>query len=275
MIRKKTKEEIKILREGGKILANIIKELGEMVRPGVDTKKINDRAIELILEAKGRPAFKDLPMADGRKFPTAICASIDNQVVHAPALPTRVLKNGQIIKIDIGMEFPLIKNKKSKVIYNKHSNLGGFYTDMAKTFLVGNVSPEAKKLVAVTRECLNLAIKQVKPQNDLNDIGRAIQKHAEKNGFSVVREMVGHGVGHEVHEDPQIPHYEVRDGSMRIVSLKPGMVIAIEPMINTGEWMIKASDDGFAWETVDGGLSAQFEHTIAITENGCEVLTRL
>lgn len=257
MIRKKTKAQIKTLAVGGKILANITKELGKMVKPGVSTKEIDRKAIELIVAAKGRPSFKGLSMSDGRAFPSAICASIDNQVVHAPAIPGRILKNGQIITIDIGMEYESL------------------YTDMAETFLVGNVSDEAKKLVEVTRECLELAIKQIKPKNNVNDIGRAIQCYAEKNGFSVVRDMVGHGVGFAVHEAPQIPHYEVKDGSMDIVTLKPGMVIAVEPMINTGSSRIKLASDGFAWETVDGGLSAQFEHTIAVTEDGCEVLTRL
>ena len=146
---------------------------------------------------------------------------------------------------------------------------------MARTFVVGEVSPKIEKFVSTVEECLTIGIKKVLPGNDLNDIGKAIQKHAEKQGYSVVRDMVGHGVGHEVHESPQVPHYEVKDGSMNIIKLKPGMVIAIEPMINFGDWQIELAKDGFTWVTRDNSLSAQFEHTVVITEDGYEILTLL
>ncbi len=275
MIRTKTKEEIEILREGGKILANIIENIGKKIQSGVSTGDLEKLAEKMMKEAGGRPAFKNLMMPDGRPYPSVLCTSIDNEVVHAPAIPARVLKHGQIIKIDIGMEYPLTQEKRAGRIVNKYSDLGGYYTDMAKTFIVGDASDEIKKFVKTTEECLQIGIEQARPGNSLNDIGKSIQRHAESNGYSVVRDMVGHGVGHDVHESPQVPHFEVKDGSMPNAKLRPGMVIAIEPMINMGGWRIMPDKDGFTWVTVDGSLSAQFEHTIAITEKGPVVLTEI
>lgn len=272
MIRIKTKQEIGIIRLGGVILANIIDKIGKEIRPGVSTADLDRLAQDLIAIAGGRPSFFRLKMAPGLFFPSAICASIDNEVVHAPAVPGRILKNGQIIKIDIGMEYPL-DGSLAGAPRNKHSTQGGYYTDMAKTFIVGDAPKKTKDLVRVTEECLQLGIAQALPGKNLNDIGRAIQRHAESQGFSVVRDMVGHGVGHSLHEAPQVPHYEVKDGSMKIEKLKPGMVIAIEPMINQGGYKIKPGDDDLTWVTADGSLSAQFEHTVAVTEEGNEVLT--
>jgi len=263
MIRIKTKKEIEILKEGGRELSSILASLAKMAKPGVSTADLEREALKMIKDFGGRPAFKDLEMFNDVYFPSALCTSINNEVVHAPAIPGRILKNGDVLKIDIGMEYPLNKEPR-----NKYSKLGGYYTDMARTVIVGEASSEIKKFVKTTKECLELGIKQVKPGNNLNDIGRAIQTHAEKNGYSVVREMVGHGVGHEVHEAPQVPHYEVKDGSMEIYTLKPGMVIAIEPMLNMGSWEIESADDNFTFITKDGSLSAQFEHTIAVTEDG-------
>ena len=270
MIRIKTKKEIEILRDGGKKLAFILDNLVKLSKPGVSTAFLEEEALRMMKEIDARPAFKDLEMFNDVYFPSTLCTSINDEVVHAPAIPGRVLNNGDVLKLDIGMEYPLNKEPR-----NKYSDLGGYYTDMARTVIVGEASPDVEKFVRTTKECLDLGIAQVKPGNNLNDIGRAIQKHAEKNGYSVVREMVGHGVGHEVHEDPQVPHYEVKDGSMKIYTLKPGMVIAIEPMLNMGSWEIESADDNFTFITKDGSLSAQFEHTIAITEKGHIVITDL
>ena len=270
MIRIKTKKEIEILRDGGKKLALILDNLVKMVQPGISTEDLEREALKMMKEIGGRPAFKDLEMFNDVYFPSALCTSINDEVVHAPAIPGRVLNNSDVLKLDIGMEYPL--NGKYK---NKYSELKGYYTDMARTVIVGDASEEIKKFVRTTKECLDLGIAQVKPGNNLNDIGRAIQKHAEKNGYSVVRDMVGHGVGHEVHESPQVPHYEVKDGSIENYILKQGMVIAIEPMLNMGSWEIKSVDDNFTFITSDGSMSAQFEHTIAITEKGNIVITDL
>jgi len=268
MIRIKTKKEIEILRDGGKKLSFILDSVAKLAQVGVSTETLEKKALEMMKEIGGRPAFKDLEMFNDVYFPSALCTSINDEVVHAPAIPGRILQNGDVLKIDIGMEYPL--NGKYK---NKYSELKGYYTDMARTVIVGEASMEVQKFVKITKECLELGIAQVKPGNNLADIGKAIQKHAEKNGYSVVRDMVGHGVGHEVHEEPQVPHYEVKDGSMKMHVLKPGMVIAIEPMLNMGSWEIESADDNFTFVTKDGSLSAQFEHSIAVTEKGHIVIT--
>lgn len=260
MIIIKTDTEIRIMRAGGKILAGILKRLGEMVEPGAATGELEEAACALIAKAGGRPAFKGYANHDSLPFPTALCASINNEVVHAPALPSRTLKSGDIIGIDIGMEYPFGKGKH------------GYYTDMAATFAAGKISKEAKKLINATKKSLDAGIKKAKPGNTLNDIGKAVQQRVEKEGFSVVRELVGHGVGIEVHEDPQVPNYEIFDEAENCV-LKPGMTIAIEPMVNAGGWRVRCGRNGFTILTYDGSLSAHFEHTVAVTKTGCEILT--
>lgn len=273
-ITKKTKEEIKVLREGGKILANILEKAAVAAKPGATTGELEEITHSLIVKAGGRPSFKNHIMYCGRGFPSALCTSINHEIVHGPALPSRVLKSGDVLGLDLGMEYPL-KRKPGDPI-NKRSKLGGFYTDMAKTVIVGGEASErVKKLVETTKKSLELAINRVRPGNTLNDIGKAIQQYVESQGFSVVRELVGHGVGYTVHEDPQVPNYEIKDNSLDNVTLEPGMVIAIEPMVNIGGWRVETVDDGFTIVTADGSLSAHFEHTVAITENGHEILTLL
>jgi len=264
MIIIKTEKEIAIMRQGGKILASILKKLIKEVQPGVSTGHLEKMANSLIKQAGGRPSFKGYKsMHEAYAFPTALCTSINNEIVHAPALPSRKLKLGDIIGIDLGLEYPYSKN------------LPGYYTDMAVTIPVGKVSKEAKKIITVTKKALELAIKQVKPNSSLNDIGRAIQQYVEAQGFSVVRELVGHGVGTAVHEEPQVPNYEIVDKSMKNIILKPGMAIAIEPMVNAGDWKVKNGDDGFTILTNDDSLSAHFEHTVVVTKKGCEVITKM
>lgn len=272
MITRKSEAEIKVLKKGGKILSDILKRVSSMVKPGVGTFDLEKEACTLIKKAGGRPAFKGY--RQGKKeaaFPTALCTSINEEVVHAPATPNRVLKEGDIISIDVGMEYP-IKKKKEQGVSNKYSKLGGFYTDMAVTLPVGEVSDlKILDLIEATRESLNLAIKKVKPGATINDIGKTIQKHAEDKGFSVVRDLVGHGVGHEVHEDPQVPNYEI--SFFDDIVLKPGMVIAIEPMLNLGSYEIDIASDDMTIKTLDGSMSAHFEHSVAVTKNGCIILT--
>lgn len=267
----KTKEEIELIREGGIILAEIMNKLSLMVEPGINTEVLEKEVLRIMKEKGGRPAFRGYMMPNGKGFPSALCTSINHEIVHAPAIPGRVLKSGDIIGIDMGMEYPYNSDKKPR---NKYSQGGGYYTDMARTFLIGDVVPDVKKLVEVTERSLYLAIEQVRPGNTLNDIGRAIQRYAEKNGFSVVRELVGHGVGYSVHEDPQVPHYEITDKSIPNIILQPGMVLAIEPMINMGVWKISDGDDGFTFETADRSLSAHFEHTVVVTDKGCDIITK-
>lgn len=264
MIITKTKKEIEVMRQGGKILAGILKKLCQAVEPGITTGQLEEMALTLIKAAGARPSFKGYKsMMETKAFPTALCTSINDEIVHAPALPSRKLKNGDIIGIDVGIEFPYAETRH------------GYYTDIAATVPVGKISREAAKLISVTRRSLDVAIEKVKPGNNLNDIGSAVQDFVEAQGFTVVRDLVGHGVGTAVHEDPQIPNYSISDGSLENHTLKPGMTLALEPMVNIGNYNIKGMPDGYTIATADGSLSAHFEHTIAVTKDGHMVLTAL
>ena len=275
MIYIKSKEEIAAIKAGGRILAHILKVLKEAVKPGVNTADLEEMMLVMVQEAGGRPAFKDYPMGDDIYFPSAICASINEEVVHGAAIPGRILKEGDIIDLDIGMEWPVNKKMRDKfdLPTNIESPAGGYYTDMCATVPVGIISKEAKKLLEVTRACLDAGIKQVRPGAHLNDIGGAVQKLAESAGYGVVRDMVGHGVGYYAHEDPDVFHYLVNPRSSANVELQEGMVICIEPMINLGTHRITVAKNGFTILTADKSLSAHFEHTIAVTKNGHRVLT--
>lgn len=247
MIIIKTEKEIELIKEGGKILASIMDELEKMVAVGIKTVDIDKKALQLAEKHNAKPSFKGY-----RGFPAGVCTSINDKVVHT--VPgNEELKEGDIIGIDFGL------------FYKEH------YTDMARTIAVGNISEKAEKLIKVTKESLNLGIDQVKPGNKIGDIGHAIQTYVESNGFSIVRELVGHGVGKAVHEDPQIPNFGTK-GKGPI--LKSGMVIAIEPMVNIGGYEIRLLDDGWTFATKDGSLSAHFEHTVAVTKDGHEILTK-
>jgi methionyl aminopeptidase len=249
MIYYKTQKEIEIIGAGGKILAQILKQVAAEVKPGIGTKDLDDLAERLILQKGGQPSFKNYcPSSSDRPFPTTLCTSINDEVVHAPAIPNRILKEGDIIGLDIGMQYK------------------GLYTDMAVTVGVGQISKSAQRLLNVTQEALNLGIEQVKEGNHISDIAKAIQVYAEKNGFSVVRELVGHGVGKKVHEEPNVPNF-LTDES-RLIPIKRGMVLALEPMVNIGGWQIDTADDDMTFVTADGSLSAQFEHTVALDHNG-------
>ena len=255
MITIKKDNEIELLRQGGKILARILKQLLAEVKPGATTGHLEQMADWLIKQAGGRPAFKGFKSdKDSKPYPTVLCACINNEVVHAPSLPSRELKSGDIVGIDIGFEYE------------------NFYTDMAATVGVGKISREAQKLIRVTKEALALGLREVRPGNSLNNIGKAIEQYVKANHFSVVRDLAGHGVGYSLHEDPQVPNYDL-SYSKKII-LKPGMVLAIEPMVNAGDWRVKEGSDKFAVLTADDSLSAQFEHTVLVTESGNEILTK-
>ncbi|MFA6513688.1 MAG: type I methionyl aminopeptidase [Patescibacteria group bacterium] len=275
MIYIKKEKEIDIIREGGRRLAAILEALINETKPGVSTGSLEDLANRLIKTTGGSPAFKDYPMGDGIIFPSSLCVSINNEVVHGSALPSRLIKNGDIVDLDIGMEWPTTKELRANFSapINSHSKDGGYFTDMCATVGVGKVSQEAKKLMNVTRQCLMEGIKQVKPGNKINDIARAVSSLAKKNGYGVVRDLVGHGVGYFAHEEPDVFNFEIRENSPENIVLKPGMVIAIEPMINIGDWRIKVAKNGYTILTADNSLSAHFEHTIAVTEDGFEILT--
>ena len=276
MVYQKNSEEIRIISEGGFILARILKEMIAEVKPGVSTLALENILVKRIKEAGGRPAFKDYDMGGGIFFPSALCASINEEVVHGTAIPGRLLKSGDIIDLDIGMEWPIDPQVRAAVHapLNKFSASGGFFTDMCATVAVGKVSAAAKKLLKVTQECLMAGINQAKPGNTLNDIGSAIQFIAETHGYGVVRDLVGHGVGYFAHEDPNVFNYAIPPKSSENIVLEVGMVIAIEPMINAGTWKVKTAKNDYTILTADNSLSAHFEHTVAITENGPEILTK-
>jgi len=242
--------ELEVLRRSNRLVAETLRELGARLRPGVITLEL-DRFAEAYLRERGaRPAFKGY-----RNYPFTICASVNAAVVHGfPS--SRALQEGDILSLDMG------------------AVVDGYYGDAAVTLPVGCVAPEAERLLTVTRQCLERAILAVEPGGHLTDISRAIQSHAEANGFSVVRIFVGHGIGRELHEAPQIPNF-VEAGQGRGPVLKPGMVLAIEPMVNAGGSEVRVLDDQWTAVTADGSLSAHFEHTVAVTDHGAEVLTAL
>ena len=250
----KTKQEIKTMREGGKILAGIMEEIKKRAKPGISTKELDGLAESLILKSRAKCSFKGYAGPIDQKikpFPSCLCASINEQIVHG--VPSeRILKQGDIISLDLGLF------------------LKGFHSDMAATLPVGQVEPEAQRLIRITKKVLKLAIKKARPGNTFGDIGNTIQRYAESQGFSVIRDLCGHGIGHQLHENPQILNFSKRKTGPVI---KPGMTFCLEPMLAIGDWRIKKSADGFAWQTKDNSLSAHFEHTIAITETGTEVLT--
>jgi methionyl aminopeptidase len=241
-------EEIEKLRESNAIVAEILKELRLKVKPGVTTGELDRLAEEMSRKKGAVPAFKGY-----KGFPYSLCTSINSEVVHG--MPSdRVLVEGDIVSIDFG------------VFYR------GYYGDAAITVPVGRISEKAIRLLRVTEEGLYDGIEQAQAGNRLGDISAAVQSHVEAAGYSVVRDFVGHGIGRNLHEEPQIPNYGVKG---RGIELKPGMVLAIEPMVNEGTYKVKVLDDGWTVTTEDGKLSAHFEHSIVITQNGPDILSRM
>ncbi len=257
MIIYKTQQEIDLIAQSCNMLAKIMQQIFQKVRPGCGTKELNDLAENLISQNNAQPAFKGYKVSKAdQPFPTALCTSINQEIVHSPAEPNRILQEGDIIGLDLGVEYK------------------GYFSDMAVTIPVGQISPEAQKLVNVTRECLALGLAEFKEGNTLYDVAKAIQEYVEANGFSIVRELVGHGVGKKVHEDPRIPNYITEEA--KYTEIKKGMVVAIEPMVNIGDWRIKVLDDGFTFAALDDSLSAHFEHTVAIDHDGqTRILTKI
>ena len=248
MIVCRSQSEIEKLRRVNHLVAQILAELRTMVGPGVTTQDIDALAEQRVREAGAEPAFKGY-----HGYPATVCASVNEQVVHG--IPSkRALVEGDILSIDMG------------------AKLDGFYGDSAVTVAVGAVAPEAAELLRVTEESLFRAIDAVKPGARVSDIGAAVQQHVEAHGFSVVREFVGHGIGTSLHEEPQIANYGPAGRGPRLAE---GMVLAIEPMVNTGKADVKVLSDRWTAVTRDGSLSAHFEHTVVVTADGCEVLTLL
>lgn len=246
MIPLKSEEELEIMRKAGKILAAILQELQRFIRAGVSTIEIEQLAEELVRRENAIPAFKGY-----KGFPAAICASVNEEIVHG--IPDgRVLKEGDIISLDLGI------------------NYRGYFTDAAVTLNLGRIDKRKKKLVEVTRIALSEGIKQARIDNHLSNISYAIQNYVEQHGFAVVRQFVGHGIGKDLHEEPEIPNFgSPNQGPL----LKKGMVLAIEPMVNMGSWEAEILDNGWTAVTKDGLPSAHFEHTVAVTPQGPEILT--
>jgi len=276
MIYIKKSNEIMVIREGGKRLSSILNRLIKEIHPGVETQYLEDLANKLIKEEGALPAFKNYPMGGGIFFPSSLCVSINNEVVHGASLPSRVIKNGDIVDLDIGMEWPVTfeLREKLKLPTNPYSKNGGFFTDMCATVGAGAINQEAKKLLKVSHECLEKALKQVKAGNRINDIARAVEGHADKYGYGVVRDLVGHGVGYFAHEKPDVFNFEISENSPENIVLREGMIIAIEPMINAGTWKIKMAKNNYTVLTADNSLSAHFEHTVLVKKDGCEILTK-
>jgi methionyl aminopeptidase len=248
MIILKSRSEIEKMRKSNAIVAAILEELRKKIRPGVKTIELDRLSEELALKKGARPAFKGY-----RGYPYSLCTSVNSEVVHG--MPSeRELKEGDIVSLDFG-------------ILND-----GYYGDAAVTVPVGEITPAARRLLKVTEEALYRGIAEVRAGNRIGDISAAIQGHVEASGYSVVRDLVGHGIGKSLHEDPQVPNYGT---SGRGVELKPGMAFAIEPMVNEGTYRVDILRDGWTVVTADGKLSAHFEHSVAITENGPVILSRI
>lgn len=246
MIYLKTEEEIELIRESSLLVGKTLAELAKIIEPGITPLQLDEVAESFIRDHGGVPGFKGY-----NDFPNTLCTSLNEQVVHG--IPSnRPLENGDIISVDCGVV------------------LNGFYGDVAYTFEVGEVSQEIKDLLQTTKECLNEAIKAAKAGNRIGDIGYAVQSLAESRGYGVVRELVGHGLGKNLHEAPEVPNYGKRGNGMK---LKEGLVLAIEPMINLGKRHVKQQDDGWTIVTGDGLPSAHFEHDVVVRKDGAEVLS--
>ena len=247
MIKIKTKEQLECMRESGRLTKEVLELLGREIKVGMSTKQLDKIAYDYITSCGAYPSFLGYS-----GYPASICVSVDDIVVHGIPSDDIIIKDGQIVSVDVG------------VVYN------GWQGDAARTFMVGNVSEEKRKLVKITEECFFKAVEQLRDGTPLGDVGYYVQSHAEANGYSVVRALVGHGIGQEMHEDPSVPNFGKKGTGIR---LKAGMTIAIEPMINMGGYQVDFLADGWSVRTRDRKPSAHYENTVAITENGVEILT--
>jgi len=247
MILLKSPRELALMRQAGHILSDVMERLASSVVPGLSTQEIDEEVEDFIRGRGAAPAFKGY-----RGFPATICVSINEEVVHGIPSPHRRIKEGDIVGLDLGCI------------------VEGYYADCALTLPIGEVPTRVRELLDVTRDSLALAIAECWPGRRLSDISHAVQRHVEAHGFGVVRQFVGHGIGRELHEDPQLPNFGEPG---RGPQLKPGMVLAIEPMVTMGGWEVRVLEDRWTAVTVDGSLAAHFEHTVAVTEAGPEILT--
>ncbi len=248
MARVRVEEKVEGVRAAAQIVARALREVGRAIRPGVTTAELDRIAESVIRDHGARPAFKGY-----RGFPASICPSVNEEVVHGIPGP-RALESGDIVGVDVGAEHH------------------GWYGDAARTFAVGDVSEEASRLMRVTEEALHLGLAQARAGNRVGDISHAVQSHVERHGFSVVRDLVGHGIGSEMHEEPSVPNYGPAGKGPKLLA---GMLLAIEPMVNAGGFAVVTRSDGWTVATKDGRLSAHFEHTVAVGADGPEILSVL
>jgi methionyl aminopeptidase len=254
----KSEEELALMRQAGRIVAEVLATMRDKARPGVSTAELDAVAEEIITRDQAIPAFKGYPHNGQNDFPASICASINEEIVHGIPNPHRILKEGDIISIDVG------------AVYK------GFYGDAAITLAIGKVDEETHRLLEVTEGALMAGIAQVREGNRLWNVIRAIQSYVERSGFNVLREYQGHGIGRNMHEEPGVPNFLGRRGQRpKNYPLMSGMTIALEPMVVIGDWHTRVLDDGWAVVTMDGKRSAHFEHTVAVVNGEPEILTRL
>jgi methionyl aminopeptidase len=251
-VRLKSPQDIERMGAAGRVVAIVLRQVAAAVRPGITTGELDEMAERLITELGAKPAFKGYG-----NYPATLCVSVNDEVVHG--IPgERVLNAGDIASLDVG------------------AIVDGFYADAARTVAVGTVSPQAKRLMRVAREALELGIAQARPGATIGDIATAVERHVERNGYSVVRDLSGHGIGRDMHESPQVPNFTSGASRRQLrFAIEAGVTLAIEPMVNEGGPEIVKADDGWTYRTRDGSLSAHFEHTIAVQESGPEILTRL
>ncbi len=256
----KSKKELDLMRSAGKIVGEILRALQEHAQPGVSTAELERRARAILEKYGATSPFLNYPNAiqNGPRFPGWICTSLNEEIVHGIPRSKRILREGDLLKLDVGARY------------------GGYIGDSAWTFAIGEVSEQARRLMTVSEQALHKGLERVQAGNRLWDVIRAIQTHVESNGFNVVREYQGHGVGREMHEEPSIPNFLDEDLNQRPTNLqlKPGMTFAIEPMVVTGKWDTQVLNDKWTVITKDHGLAAHYEHTVLVTENGPEILTQ-
>jgi methionyl aminopeptidase len=256
MIIRKSPSELQKMRASGQLVARILQDLTKIVEAGITTQDLETAAERMVGDAGAKPAFKGYYVpAAGRRFPCVLCTSVNDEVIHGIPSKKRVLREGDIVKIDIGVQ------------------LDGYFGDSATTVPVGKIPPETERLLRVTKESLQRGIEQMVAGRKLFDVSSAVQRHVEENGFSVVREFVGHGIGTKLHEEPPVPNYV--DSKVNNPRLRPGIVLAVEPMVAAGRGETKVLQDRWTAVTVDGSTAAHFEHCVAVTDNGPWVLTEL
>ena len=268
----KTKEELVLMRENGKRLAAVLHRVVAAARPGIATGELDELAEMLILQSGGRPSFKGYHIKGvAGSYPATMCISLNEEVVHGIPRKDRILQEGDVVGLDIGMWWPSFAKATAGKPSGNQNYQKPLCTDMAVTIGIGKISSEAERLIKATRESLEIGIAQVKSGATIGDVGNAIERFLKKQHLGIVRDLAGHGVGYELHEEPLIPNY---GKAGKGVELKEGMAIAIEPMATLGDWRVVLASDQWTFKTIDNSVGAHFEHTMAVTKDGVDILTK-